>query len=537
MSSARALRTRGRAERRGEVRSRASARALRARGRAAGDIVRGVAREDAEPPEGATQPGGAPPAGGVPGSWVEAGPPGGVPPLEVGGEPRPGAGVRLGRRGALAALLVFLASLALFSYRLSVPRAIVFDEVYYVKDSCETLTRGSPGGFVVHPPLGKWLIAAGMWFLGPGRPVSCESKEVLASGVNPVAWRASSAVAGALTVSLVFVLARELFSGSTGYGLLAGALAATDPLLFVQSRIAMLDIFLSLFLTLGFLFLWRARAALLPSEEPWAKARGRLALAGAAFGLGLATKWSALPAQAVAGWLLVLWGWKARREAGLKWREALTGGLWDVLLALLFLVLLPLAIYLASYAGWFAREGLRPGAWLSYQREILHYHLTLKATHPYQSRAWTWPFMLRPVAYYWEGNSGGGGAEILGMGNPLTWWTATALLPLAIYLWARGGRPRLGFLLAALASLYLPWLLVARPLFLFYMTPAVPLIDSYLVYLSWSLGRKHPKGGALAGAVLGAVSLASFVFFYPVLAAVPLSARAWRIRMWLRSWI
>ena len=77
--------------------------------------------------------------------------------------------------------------------RLDVPRSLVFDETYYVKDAYSLLVSGyerswpdkandsfiagNPGvllntpEYVVHPPVGKWMIAAGMWLFGPDNPV------------------------------------------------------------------------------------------------------------------------------------------------------------------------------------------------------------------------------------------------------------------------------------------------------------------------------------------------------------------------------
>src|SRR5215469_8235027 len=77
-------------------------------------------------------------------------------------------------------------------YRLSQPRAVVFDETYYVPDANSILhhgvefnhvknvdnllVAGNPdlfrkvngqwGAFVAHPPLGKMMMAVGQWMFG-----------------------------------------------------------------------------------------------------------------------------------------------------------------------------------------------------------------------------------------------------------------------------------------------------------------------------------------------------------------------------------
>jgi dolichyl-phosphate-mannose--protein O-mannosyl transferase len=74
-------------------------------------------------------------------------------------------------------------------WNLGHPHSLVFDETYYVKDAwsqwnlgyAATLARRrgrrlaagetdiftTDPSFVVHPPLGKYLIGAGMWLFGP----------------------------------------------------------------------------------------------------------------------------------------------------------------------------------------------------------------------------------------------------------------------------------------------------------------------------------------------------------------------------------
>jgi hypothetical protein len=75
-----------------------------------------------------------------------------------------------------------------------------------------------------HPPLGKWIIALGIRLFGPG----------------PFGSRIGPAIAGTLTVLLVYVLARHLLRSAFGATIAAGLLAI-DFLHFVESRTALLD--------------------------------------------------------------------------------------------------------------------------------------------------------------------------------------------------------------------------------------------------------------------------------------------------------
>ncbi|MGH2695207.1 MAG: glycosyltransferase family 39 protein, partial [Actinomycetota bacterium] len=91
-------------------------------------------------------------------------------------------------------------------YRLSDPRSEMFDEVYYAKDACfytfgtADLCDAEAPPTEVHPPLGKWLLAAGIRLFG----------------YDAFGWRVVAALAGALTVALLFLLARRVLRSTAG---------------------------------------------------------------------------------------------------------------------------------------------------------------------------------------------------------------------------------------------------------------------------------------------------------------------------------
>ena len=206
--------------------------------------------------------------------------------------------------GWLAPLTIALVAFFLRLHRLATPAKDAFDEVYYRCDAKMLLEFGyehthtappdcvAEGGpsFVVHPPLGKWMIALGQW-LGDGPDDNFSS-------------RIAAVVIGALSVLLVCRIGRRLFR-STVLGCVAGALLTLDGLHFVQSRVAMLDIFLMFWVIAAFGCLvvdrdqGRARLAdrltsytLYPGPSlgfrPWRVA------AGICLGAALGTKWSAI---------------------------------------------------------------------------------------------------------------------------------------------------------------------------------------------------------------------------------------------------
>ena len=90
--------------------------------------------------------------------------------------------------------------------------------------------------YVVHPPVGKWMIAGGMWLFGPD---------------NPLGWRFSAALAGTVSIALVALIAQKLF-GSLILGAAAGLLLAVDGHHLVMSRTSLLDIFLMFWILAAF---------------------------------------------------------------------------------------------------------------------------------------------------------------------------------------------------------------------------------------------------------------------------------------------
>lgn len=462
-----------------------------------------------------------------------------------------------GERGSWAAGdTIAIVSLTLLAaiirlVRLAEPAAVVFDETYYAKDAClyvgfdqELCASPHPTEqSYVHPPLGKWLIATG----------------IKVFGYNTFGWRISAAIVGTALVPVVFLLARKLFRDRWTASA-AGFLAATEFLLIVQSRIAMLDIFLAFFVTTGFLLLAYDRERLFairdhlrlpfPGEPPPRYPEWRLA-AGALFGMAAAVKWSAIWGLA-AGALLVAWWSIGVLRLQKKVGNVVVSSRSEFATLFLGFAVIPLFLYLLSYGLWFSdryenrgidslrgftcRES-RPSTgddFVELQLRMYCYHIGLEAEHSYQSKAWTWPLVLRPTAYYYEGEPQS--HHILAFGNPLVWYPALAAGLWLVYRSLRHGRPE-RLVLVAWGAQYFPWVFVNRPLFFFYMTPVVPFM---MIALAAGLGALR-SGRASRRLVFVYLVLAGGValwYFYPVIAAVGLPYEQWRSRMWFGSrWI
>ncbi len=136
----------------------------------------------------------------------------------------------------------------------------------------------------------------------------------------------------------------------------------------VLSRLALLDIFLALFLLCGVACVvndrswYRARLARatggLPVRGGWGPVRALLwrpwlLAGGLVWGLALGTKWTAAFPLAAFGVLVWLWSAGARRAAGVR-RARLRSAVVDGLPAFVHLVGVAAVVYVATWGGWLA---------------------------------------------------------------------------------------------------------------------------------------------------------------------------------------
>lgn len=470
----------------------------------------------------------------------------------------------------LWALFVAGVALVLRLIGLAHPDQLIFDEKYYAKDAKSLLDhavelneKNDGPGFVAHPPLGKWCIALGEWLFG----------------YNSFGWRISAVVAGTISVLILVRLARRMF-GSTLLGCVAGLLMALDGLHFVSSRVALLDIFLMMFVLAAFACLVvdrdARRSALKRAIDAGADLkRGsprltwrtvpwwRLA-AGVLTGCALSVKWSALWYVLAFIVLIVVWEAGARRSAGVKhwFLDTVATQLgWVAAFGVVAVV-----TYLATWTGWFVTdtgwdrqwaetsgEGLPfvPNALESlwhYQMAVYNFHSKLTAAHPYQSSPSSWLFLGRPVAYYYEskGNCGAPtcSSEVIALGTPALWWSFIPALVATGWRWFSRRDWRAGAILLVVAVGFVPWLFYPdRTMFFFYALTSTPfLVLAVTLALGMVLGPaaasfdRRLAGGILAGVYLLIVAM-TFAYFYPIYTGELLTYTQWHARMWLDSWV
>ena len=497
---------------------------------------------------------------------------------------------------AVPALITVFAGVLRFT-GISTPHRLVFDETYYAKDAYAllltgyeltwpdgadeawvegTATPGEEGDYVVHPPLGKWLIAIGIRLFGMD---------------TALGWRFSAALAGTLSVLLIALIAQRMFR-SVFLGAFAGILTALEGHHLVMSRLALLDIFLMLFVLAAFgalladRYSGRRRLADLAaasgiaasgiSAGPWLLFRPWRLLAAVLLGCAVAVKLSALAFIAVFGIMVVLWDLQARRALGSDhWVRA--GLVRDAVPAVLTVLPLALLTYILSWSGWLFSSGGwgrmwhldHPAAGLAQMvpgplRSLWNYHVSatefhggLDSEHEYASTPWTWLFMGRPVSMHYQSAELGEGvtgvpgerceysacsSAVLDLANPVIWWAGLVAVVLVVVLWLGRRDWRYGAILSGYVAGYLVWLLFPdRTMFFFYTIGFHPFLILAIVAVAavilrtGSAARVRRRNTAILLAFLLLCTVVS-IFFWPIWTAEVIPQDAWRTRIWIDSW-
>ncbi|KKD04780.1 dolichyl-phosphate-mannose--protein mannosyltransferase [Streptomyces sp. WM6386] len=502
-------------------------------------------------------------------------------------------------------LLVTLFAGVIRFWNLGGPKAVIFDETYYAKDAWALVHRGfevnwdknandlilDVGGkvtiptdpsYVVHPPVGKYVIGLGE----------------LVFGFDPFGWRFMTALLGTLSVLMLCRIGRRVFR-STFLGCLAGALMAVDGLAFVMARTSLLDGVLMFFVLAAFGALVvdrdRAReklAAALPLDaDGRARPDAHIAettrfgwrpwrwLAGLMLGLAIGTKWNGLYILAAFCVMAVLWDVGSRKVAGARhpYEAVLKRDL-----GLTFLATVPVAIatYLLSWLGWIlsptdgtggyyrnwaATDGrnsdwswLFPDWWRSlwhYEHQVYEFHVGLHSPHTYQSNPWSWIVDGRPVSFFYESPTPGNDGcpvdagekcarEVLAIGTPLLWWAAAFAIAYVLWRWLLRRDWRAGAIACGIAAGYLPWFLYQeRTIFFFYAVVFLPFLClAVAMMLGAIIGRPGSSdtrrvAGATGAGVLVLLIAWNFIYFWPLYTGTAIPIDDWRSRMWLDTWV
>ena len=501
-----------------------------------------------------------------------------------------------GWRGWIGPLAVTALAFFVRIWHISTPRAFAFDETYYAKDAWSLLhfgyerqpianadrlflignghIYGTDAEWATHPPLGKWVIAVGEKLFG----------------ISPFGFRIMAVLFGTISVLVLARTVRRMFRSDL-LGTLAGFLLAIDGLAIVMSRASMLDIFLMAFVLFAFACLvidrdqvrarlldwsvdaWTSQGDVRPPSRhelgPWLGARPWRLTAAFFLGCACATKWSGVYYLVGFAIMSLLWDRSARRAAGVQ--DATIGSVvWDSWMNVLSFLPIALATYVASYTGWFVTRGGYQRTWAEtagvhtnypwipdvvrsfwhWHAVTLNYHQHLFSPHAYEAGPGKWILMIRPTQMYAvypkcpSNPTVDCARDIVSLGNPILWWTASAALLWCVWLFATRWDWRAGAALMGMAAGWLPWFENLRRttfttyaiIFLPYMVLALVIALAAVIGPPSASAVRRTWGAALAGSWVLVVLVISYIL-YPVWTAELITRAHWADLMWFRSWI
>lgn len=409
---------------------------------------------------------------------------------------------------------IAISFLLLVLWRIEIPTRYYFDEVHYVPASLKLLAMIPANR--EHPMFGKEVIATFIHFLGD----------------RPLAWRLGPALFGGLGLfafgRLVWHLTRR--SRAT---IAAMVLLATNFMWFVQSRIAMLDMFEAALCMVG---LWQFAAAL--CSKSTRRARLHLIFSGIALGLSLGAKWSSAPALIMPG--LAFLALRIRESGTMIICRRNAGPIRGISLAeaALWLGVFPLAIYWATYlpAMFYHIRPISPFAFIEQHRHMIRLQDSVTKPHPYRTYWYQWIVDWRGIWYLFQ-NIDGAQRGVVMLGNPVSMIAGLGALLWGI--WATAFRRRsdaLAFVVLYAACLAM-WIFNGKPVqfYYHYLLPGAFLMALLALALD-TLWERRDRWSKTASVIMF-LSIAMFVVFYPIISAVRLPYKdAYNFWMWLPSW-
>ena len=464
-------------------------------------------------------------------------------------------------------LLILIGSFTLRFLHLGDIPGSTFDEVFYPRYGFDYLTGET--FFYSHPPFGNYIYAAAIWIYLQLPWIDIASIDSLTfEQIPPLSYRWVNAVFGSLLCLLGYFVAHAIWKNKN-FALIVCFFIALDGSLLVDSRFALPNVFIVFF---GL----SALLCAVKSQSSDGNARYWLFSCGIFLGLTASIKWNGL------GYLLVilsffvaLYGIQKIDAHELRFTKHQTNRLrtqktfnniqekisvinavpqWEYLM---YFLVLPVLVYVVISIP-DLRFNTEYG-FLEKHQQMLGYHQIMveENEHPYCSKWYSWPFMIRPIGYFFSSSD-----AIDAFGNKITlfkdvhlfpnpflyWFSAIAILTMGVqwlklfWQWINQGTVSYKFylfmflLLGYFANL-LPWALVSRCVFLYQYQPASVFAFLALAwYLAQLLKSESLKYKMLSWGILTIIVI-SFLYWLPFQLGITLESDAFYARMWFQSWI
>ena len=419
----------------------------------------------------------------------------------------------------------------------------VFDEVFYPVFAFNYLE--DKNFFSVHPPLGSYLLSLGIYLyhlLPWTEAISFGITDI--EDINPFAFRWVSALSGVMLIYVGYKLALEIFN-QRGFALLVALFLTLDGSLLVDSRFGLINIFFSLFGLMAMLFFIKGIKG---------NSLSYFALAGFLLGAAVSVKWNGLGFW-LSGLLLTLQFFILHKYIThhRDMKEVITI---FHLKALGLVFLFPFAVYLAF---WLPDLLHNNSNLIDQHSQMISYHFenTDQKSHPYSSPWYTWPMMIRPIAYFFESGAQSGSMIIdvevfkaihLFPNPALNFFSLIAVVILSLkwigYLSESLGNRKIrdelylsSFILFGFYANFLPWALASRSTFIYHYQPAAIFSFFALAYFIYRLMQRNTFETRLLYSFALVLILLSSIYWLPIQLGLEISDESFYSKMWLDSWI
>ena len=309
-------------------------------------------------------------------------------------------------------LLILIGSFTLRFLHLGDIPGSTFDEVFYPRYGFNYLT--GENFYYVHPPLANYLYAAGIWIYSQLPWIDLASIDSLTfEQLPPLSYRWLNALFGSLLCLLAYFFAYAIWKNKN-FALIVCFFVAIDGSLLVDSRFALANVYIVFF----------GLSALLcaaKSQSSNGNARYWLLSSGIFLGLAASVKWNGL------GYLLVilsffvaLYGIQKIDKHELRFTQTQANRLrnqktinniqqkinvinavpqWEYLM---YFLAVPLLVYVVIYIP-DLQFNTEYGFLEKHQQQVgFHQIMVEENEHPYCSKWYSWPFMIRPIGYFFS---------------------------------------------------------------------------------------------------------------------------------------
>lgn len=453
----------------------------------------------------------------------------------------------------LIALVFVLAIGTRFIY-FGYPKEIVFDELYFAKFSTDYF-KGTYY-FDIHPPLAKLMMAGFAKVSGVNLPTTFDFKNI--SQTYPdnsyKLLRLFVSIFGVVLPLAVYYLSKQLFRNKWP-AFLAGLFTVFDNALLVQSRFILMDVVLLAFgvLGLGFFLAHRRKRSFSWSWFAY------LILSAIFLAAAFSVKWTALIFFGLAGAIILFDVFRHKQIKDFIIKAIIIGVVSFLFYFSVFAVHLKMlpksgdgdAFMSASFQKtlvgnqFYHDSNIKPAGlfrkFVELNTVMYSANAGLTATHPYGSKWYSWPFLSRPIYYWYHDDGNNAASRIYLQGNPFIWWLGFIVV---VYyaLWCLAGLSKknkkpefwpIGLMILGYLGNLVPYIFVSRVAFLYHYFPSLIFLIVLLGFFVWKYFKKYPL---LIGVVI-LITIVFFIFFAPLSYGLSLTEPIFNSKIWFRNWL